>query len=134
SAKLLEIPVSGVQTGLGLKGTSGSAVERLVGPDQHAWEGPLTRKGGVFALDKEDLPGAVDWLVPAGRGGDEIQGPHRVWLEGGGGRWGLPGTSCHLDQGLTVADSNRLDLNLGEGRTAPAEGLMRVRLARGPPR
>src|SRR5262249_1609540 len=113
SAKLLEIPVGGVQAGLGLKGTPGSAVERLVSPDQHAREGPLTRKGGVLALDEEDLPGAGDWLVQADGEEDDVHGHHSVRLEPGRCGLGLPVAGCHLNQDLTVADSNRLDLNLG---------------------
>src|SRR5258708_11801396 len=87
--------MGGVEAGLGVQGTPGCAVERLVAPDEDAREGPLARKSGILALDQQNLPGPVDRLFQADCEEDDVDRHDGIQLVPGGRRWVLSCSRTH---------------------------------------
>ena len=69
--QLLEVPVAGVEAGLGLQCAASGGVKGLVGAHQDAGQGQLVAEGGLVAADEEHLPAVFD-----GGGGAEGEDHH----------------------------------------------------------
>jgi len=112
-AELVEVPVPGVQAGLGLECAACGLVEGLVGVDEDTRQGPLAGVGGLVAPDEEDVPGVGD--LGAGSEGeeDDVDGDHGVALE--------------PPFGLVGRDTRDLNSNYTPGILNPQEWIGRPR-------
>src|SRR5579864_8255884 len=80
-AELLEVPITRVEASFGFDRASGGCVERLIRPNQDAWQGELVAECGFVAAHEEDLPAVLDIWGRAQGEDDDVDGDHRVRIE-----------------------------------------------------